>query len=183
MVDPVNPFFQLFVSIIKLPLFSDVCVFLHCFWNNQFHTGILDLPPKEYLWGNRLLYFRFPDNHRIFTDTTPFLYHGHNPVHFSVSQRSVAKIQPNYPCKCNFNDIKKIAWIPSHHLHLQWKFKLLVGKFAWGVEAKDWQKIAGCCEQTFENKKSDDNAQQCFAFIPSPPPPSKFEFSLKGDGI
>ena len=38
---------------------------------------------------------------------------------------------------------KKIAWILSHHLHLQWKFKLWVGKFAWGVKA-------GCCQQTFE---------------------------------
>ena len=27
---------------------------------------------------------------------------------------------------------KKIAWIQSHHLHLQWKFKLLAGKFTWG---------------------------------------------------
>ena len=27
---------------------------------------------------------------------------------------------------------EKIAWIESHHLHLQWKFKLLAGKFTWG---------------------------------------------------
>ena len=26
---------------------------------------------------------------------------------------------------------KKIAWIQSHHLYLQWKYKLLVGKFPW----------------------------------------------------
>ena len=26
--------------------------------------------------------------------------------------------------------------IRSHHLHLQWKFKLWAGKFAWGVKAK-----------------------------------------------
>ena len=31
---------------------------------------------------------------------------------------------------------KEIAWISSHHLHLQWKFKLLVGKFTWGNKAK-----------------------------------------------
>ena len=29
--------------------------------------------------------------------------------------------------------IWKVAWIWSHHLHLQWKFKLWTGKFAWGV--------------------------------------------------
>ena len=26
------------------------------------------------------------------------------------------------------------------------------------------QNIAGCCQQTFENKKFVDNSQQCFAF-------------------
>ena len=31
---------------------------------------------------------------------------------------------------------KKIACIQSHHLHLQWKFKLLAGKFTWVVKAK-----------------------------------------------
>ena len=31
---------------------------------------------------------------------------------------------------------KKIAWIGSHHLQLQWKFKLWIGKFAWCVIAK-----------------------------------------------
>ena len=30
----------------------------------------------------------------------------------------------------------KIAWIWSHHLHLQWKFILLAGKFTWGNKAK-----------------------------------------------
>ena len=34
-------------------------------------------------------------------------------VHFSVSQRSVAKIQPKYACKCNYNNIK------STHYNLQ----------------------------------------------------------------
>ena len=31
---------------------------------------------------------------------------------------------------------KKIAWIRSHHLHLQWKFQLLAGKFAWSINVK-----------------------------------------------
>ena len=30
----------------------------------------------------------------------------------------------------------KVAWIQSHHVHLQWKFKLWAGKFAWCVKAK-----------------------------------------------
>ena len=36
--------------------------------------------------------------------------------------------------------------------------KLLVGKFAQGIKAKR--------QQTFENKKFIDNAQQCFALTP-----------------
>ena len=35
-----------------------------------------------------------------------------------------------------YKRLKKIAWIKSHHLHLQWKFKLLEGKFTWRIEAK-----------------------------------------------
>ena len=31
---------------------------------------------------------------------------------------------------------KKITWIRSHHLQLQWKFKLLAGKFTWENKAK-----------------------------------------------
>ena len=34
-----------------------------------------------------------------------------------------------------YKGFKKIACIRSHHLHLQWKFKLLVGKFTWGNKA------------------------------------------------
>ena len=34
------------------------------------------------------------------------------------------------------NRFEKIAWIWSHHLHLQWKFKLLAGKFTWCNQAK-----------------------------------------------
>ena len=33
-------------------------------------------------------------------------------------------------------DFKRLAWIWFHRLHLQWKFKLWAGKFAWGVKAK-----------------------------------------------
>ena len=47
-----------------------------------------------------------------------------------------------------YKRFKKIAWIWSHHLHLQWKFKLWVGKVVWGLKAKH------CL------------AQQCFAFTP-----------------
>ena len=33
----------------------------------------------------------------------------------------------------------KVAWIQSHQLHLQLKFKLWPGKFAWGVKAKHFE--------------------------------------------
>ena len=35
-----------------------------------------------------------------------------------------------------FGKVEKIVWIWSKHLHLQWKFKLLMGKFTWGNKAK-----------------------------------------------
>ena len=35
-----------------------------------------------------------------------------------------------------YKRFKKIAWTQFHHLHLQWKFKLLAGKFTWGNKAK-----------------------------------------------
>ena len=35
-----------------------------------------------------------------------------------------------------YKRFKKIVWIQSHHLHLQWKFKLLAWKFIWGNKAK-----------------------------------------------
>ena len=40
---------------------------------------------------------------------------------------------------------KKTAWIPSHHLHLQWKFKLVAGMFNWGNKAKH----LSTCQQSF----------------------------------
>ena len=51
----------------------------------------------------------------------------------------------------------KVAWIQSHHLHLQWKFKLWAGHLAWGVKAKHCR--------AFE-KKFVDITQQCFALLP-----------------
>ena len=35
-----------------------------------------------------------------------------------------------------YKRFKKIVWIQSHHLHLQWK--LLAGMFTWDVKAKHW---------------------------------------------
>ena len=35
-----------------------------------------------------------------------------------------------------YKRFKQIAWTQFHHLHLQWKFKLLAGKFSWGNKAK-----------------------------------------------
>ena len=35
-----------------------------------------------------------------------------------------------------YQRFKKITWIQSHHLHLQWKFKLLAETFIWDNKAK-----------------------------------------------
>ena len=51
-----------------------------------------------------------------------------------VLTKSIPMMKFNYEVKQK--RFKKIAWILSHHLHLQWKFKLLVGKFTWGNKAK-----------------------------------------------
>ena len=59
-----------------------------------------------------------------------------------------------------FEMIKKVAWIRSHHLDLQWIFKLLSGKFTRGNEAKHCWVMS----TNFWKKKFVDNAQQCFAF-------------------
>ena len=50
---------------------------------------------------------------------------------------------------CKVESTLKGAWIWFHHLHLKWKFKLLSGKFAWGVKAKHcfnklWHHTAMC---------------------------------------
>ena len=47
----------------------------------------------------------------------------------------------NYIWICHFKSnisykVENIRKIRSHHLHLQWKFKLLPGKFTWGNKAK-----------------------------------------------
>ena len=42
----------------------------------------------------------------------------------------------NYYVKVKWQRFKKTAWIWSHHLHLQWKFKLLTRKSTWGNKAK-----------------------------------------------
>ena len=39
-------------------------------------------------------------------------------------------------CLIKVERFKKISWIPSHQVHHQWRFKLLVGKFTWGNKAK-----------------------------------------------
>ena len=54
---------------------------------------------------------------------------------------------------------KEIAWIWSHHLHLQWKFKFWAGKFTWSHKSK-------LCWVMSTNKKFVHNTQQYFAFTP-----------------
>ena len=55
-----------------------------------------------------------------------------------------------------------IAWISSHHLHLQWKFKLLAGKFTWDNKAKHCWALS----TNFKNQKFVDITQECFALLP-----------------
>ena len=57
-----------------------------------------------------------------------------------------------------YKRFKKIAWILSHHLHLQWKFKSLGGKFTWEKR----HNIAGLCQQFFCFQKFVDNAPAIF---------------------
>ena len=47
-------------------------------------------------------------------------------------------------------------------LHLQWKFKLWMGKFAWGVKAKHCWALSN----PFDIKKFVDITQQCFTLLP-----------------
>ena len=55
-------------------------------------------------------------------------------------QIAVKKFQKIIPLNCFFplswKYFKKITWIWSHHLHLQWKFRLWAGNFTWGNKAK-----------------------------------------------
>ena len=71
---------------------------------------------------------------------------------------------------------KRVAWIPSDHLHLQWKFKLWAGKFAWGIKAKHYWALS----TNFWKQKVCWHHPAMFCLITS----SKFsrqwfEFSLK----
>ena len=50
---------------------------------------------------------------------------------------------------------KKKVWIWSYHLCLQWKFKFWQKSLLEVIR----QNIAGCCQQTFENKKFVDITQ------------------------
>ena len=79
---------------------------------------------------------------------------------------------------------KKIAWIRSHHLHLQWKFKLWAGKFAWSVKAKHcWGDKAKCCWVMSINFLFSKRCWQCPAtfclYTSSKLSCPWFEFSLK----
>ena len=70
-----------------------------------------------------------------------------------------AQWEENYIQICK---VEKIAWIQFHHLHLQWKFKLWEGKFAWGVKAKHCWALS----TNFWKQKFVDITQQCFALSP-----------------
>ena len=98
-----------------MPLFSDLCFFTHVFGNSLFHSGILELPPKEYSWRNWLPHCRFAERNRAHPTTGSFLHHGHNTIHISISRQSFAKIQPNNKRKCNYmfsiyTNIKFNSW-------------------------------------------------------------------------
>ena len=63
---------------------------------------------------------------------------------------------------------KKVAWIQSHHLHLQWISNYGRGKFAWSVKAKHcWD-----CQQIFCIQKF------CLYTFPA----HNLNFHLKGEG-
>ena len=74
----------------------------------------------------------------------------------------------------------KVALILSHHLHIQWKFKLWSGKFAWVVKAKHCWALS----TNFWKQKVCWHYPAMFCLITS----SKisrpwFEFSLKVMGL
>ena len=56
---------------------------------------------------------------------------GWSLINFSPVHQKLSKTFPNEAIK-----VEKIACTWSHHLHLQWKFKFLAGKFTWGNKAK-----------------------------------------------
>ena len=53
-----------------------------------------------------------------------------------VERFTVCWVQVHKKFSFKVEKILIVAWIRFYHLHLQWKFKLWVGKFAWGVKAK-----------------------------------------------
>ena len=58
--------------------------------------------------------------------------------------------------------LKKVAWIRSNHLQLQWKFKLWVGNFTWGNRTKHCWVMS----KNFLFQKFVDISQQSFPFTP-----------------
>ena len=88
------------------------------------------------------------------------------------------KTEPKSKIHIKWRRFLKVALICSHHLHLHWKFKLWAGSLLEGWR----QNIAGCCKQTFENKKFEDNTWQCFAFTPHLKE-NLFWIFTEGDGI
>ena len=77
---------------------------------------------------------------------------GHNGVSSNLNELSYLFVK--------YKLFKKIAWIPSHHLHFQWKFKLLAGKFTSG-----WSML-GDVNKHFYFQKFVDNTEQYFASTP-----------------
>ena len=57
----------------------------------------------------------------------------------------------------------QILTYTNHAVICMCKFKSWAGKFPWGVKR---QNIAGCCQQTFENKKFVDISLQSFTLLP-----------------
>ena len=81
---------------------------------------IFSVTCQKYYW---LLWFQF---WTAFTITLPF--------GSTIWVSSIFDLNLNILCKVE--KTLKVAWIRSHYLHPQWKFKLWAGKFVWGVKAK-----------------------------------------------
>ena len=62
--------------------------------------------------------------------------------------RSGGVFAPPYLAEIKWKRLQKVVRIQSNHLHLQWKFKLWAGKFAWGAKAKQcWALSTNFCKQ------------------------------------
>ena len=77
-----------------------------------------------------------------------------------IKSEANRRVFTQVPFGVKYKRFKKIAWIQSHHLHLQWKFKLLAGKFSWGNKAQHCWVMS----TIFFFQKFLDNTKQCFAF-------------------